>query len=473
MNRIITQLPMKNNKINWKDTAGMFLEIEYFDEKYTVEILKYTSKKQRLLVKYKNRITDTNATNFVKGHFGAILGIIDSNYKKNIGDSLNCGSLIVIDRKKDSKKRKLYKVKCTVCNFNSNMECYRGGKLIDHWMGEEKDMLHIGCPCCSGHIIAVGINDIPTTAPEYVKYFSGGYDEAKKYSVNSNIKINPFCPDCLRVLDKKILIYNLIRQGVGCDCGDGYSYAERFFIELFKQTGIEYVFQATKTIIEWANNYRYDFYIPKYNTIIEVHGSHHYKDAWNPAVVTQENDNRKEQLAISNAISYYKTIDCSVGEPNYIKTNILKSGILDILNIEENTINWIKCSENATRNLVKEICEFWNENYTIKNTVDIASYYGIDRHTVRRYLLLGNEHNWCNPPYSPQITKKIGCKKMILHYNKKVAVFKDNVFLGEFVSGAELSRVSESIFGVKFSNSKISYSCKTGNRYKGYNFKHI
>ena len=73
---------MKNNKINWKATIGMSLEIEYFDEIYTVKILEYTPKKQRLLVKYKNRETDTNATNFKKGHFGAILGIIDSNYKR-------------------------------------------------------------------------------------------------------------------------------------------------------------------------------------------------------------------------------------------------------------------------------------------------------------------------------------------------------------------------------------------------------
>ena len=87
MNHIITQLPMKNNKINWKATIGMSLEIEYFDEIYTVKILEYTPKKQRLLVKYKNRVTDTNTNNFKNGHFGAIIGIIDSNYKKNIGDS--------------------------------------------------------------------------------------------------------------------------------------------------------------------------------------------------------------------------------------------------------------------------------------------------------------------------------------------------------------------------------------------------
>lgn len=473
MNHIITQLPMKNNKINWKATIGMSLEIEYFDEIYTVKILEYTPKKQRLLVKYKNRVTDTNTNNFKNGHFGAILGIIDSNYKKNIGDSFNGSSLIVIDRKKDSKRRKLYKVKCTVCNFNSKMECYRGGKPVDHWMGEERDMTHITCPCCCGHITAVGINDIPTTSPEYVKYFPNGYDEAKKYSVNSNAQINPFCPECSKTLNKKVYIYNMIRQGIGCDCGDGCSYPEKFFIEFLRQAKVDYVFQANKSILEWANKYKYDFFIPHFNTIVETHGNQHYQDAWDSIEATRKNDNIKEQLAISNSIKHYKVIDCRVSDLNYIKTNILNSGLLDILNIDQHIIDWNQCSKYATKNLVKEVCNYWNENYNIESTQNIAIHFNMDRHTIQRYLVTGNKHGWCNPPYSPQITKKIASQKAALHFNKKVAVFKDGIFLGEFISGAELSRVSEDVFGVKFGNSKISHSCNTGNKYKGYNFKHI
>lgn len=99
-----------------------------------------------------------------------------------------------------------------------------------------------GCPVCSNIKVVQGINDIPTTNPEMIKYFQGGVEEAKLYHSGSTQKIYPKCPECGRIHNKLVSITNLKLYGFQCICSDGISYPEKFVINLLDQCNINYVF---------------------------------------------------------------------------------------------------------------------------------------------------------------------------------------------------------------------------------------
>lgn len=95
------------------------------------------------------------------------LTIIDIEYKSNIYN---------IKGRKKSMREKYYKYKCNICGWDNGL--IRASDLNKG----------AGCSCCAGKTVVEGINDIPTVAPYMVKYFQGGYDEAKLYSIGSKKK---------------------------------------------------------------------------------------------------------------------------------------------------------------------------------------------------------------------------------------------------------------------------------------------
>ena len=72
------------------------------------------------------------------------------------------------------------------------------------------------------------------------------------------------------------------------------------------------------------------------------------------------------------------------------------------------------------------------------------------------------KHGWCNA--DPEERKK----------SKQIEVFDTKgKSLGVFISGSELSRQSEKLFGQKLPQTSISYAAKNNKEYKGYIFKYI
>ena len=156
------------------------------------------------------------------------------------------------------------------------------------------------CPCCKNKQVISGINDIPTTEPWMVKYFPGGYDEAKNYTSGSEYMFFPICPDCGEQSKVKVITYNLKRQRtITCTCKDSFSYPEKFMYKLLEQLNVKFIYQLTKQTLKWVSSYRYDFYLPELNIIIETHGSQHY----NIENVIQ-NDCDKKKLANINGVKY-------------------------------------------------------------------------------------------------------------------------------------------------------------------------
>lgn len=208
-------------------------------------------------------------------------------------------------------------------------KCRKCGKLHYFVNGYFKRYLKIcdnecnGIRCGNnrgGRTVIYGYNDLATINPELIKYFPNPED-AKKCMARSRQKIQLKCPECGRI--KWITLDKLSQHGFSCDiCSDGVSYPEKVTALILSSLNIKYQKQ-----FRFENyNYMYDFYLPEYNVIIEVHGNQHYQDnGWITYEEEHENDIRKYDLAVLNGYEYNKNffvIDAQKSNIEYLKNSI-------------------------------------------------------------------------------------------------------------------------------------------------------
>lgn len=267
------------------------------------------------------------------------------------------------------------------------------------------------------------------------------------------------CPDCGTI--KKIKCSNFVKNGLGCPCGDGISYPNKFLNAILSQ--LQHVAFRTEETICFK---RFDAIIPKSNIVIEMHGAQHYNhiNGWGVTLEDQmSNDQYKKQLATDNKLKYIE-IDCRKSDMEWIKQSIMNSELPKILNFKEEDIDWTECDRSSLGNKVKEVCQMW-ENTNNKSTGEIAKRIKLSKGTVVRYLKRGAVVGWCNYDSAYELEKTNA---------KQVEMFKDDISLGVFKSAVEIDRVSKDMFGVKLTNSIISKVCRGEIKiHKGYTFKYF
>lgn len=247
------------------------------------------------------------------------------------------------------------------------------------------------CPICNGNRVVKGINDLWTTHPDIAKLLKNPED-GYKYSKGSQTKCTFTCPNCKAESSKKINKI-VLGQTICTECSDGMSFPERIMFNLLKTLNVN--FEKEKIFI-WATNKRYDFYLPDYNCIIEMHGGQHYKSGFNISNRSlneeQKNDLIKEKLAKKNGILHYIVIDSRRSTVEYIKNSIIDSELFDILNMKIDNIDWYKCGLKSYKNMIKVICDKYNEGKTINQ---IMKELKLSEYKVKKYLQLGTKLNYC------------------------------------------------------------------------------
>lgn len=352
---------------------------------------------------------------------------------------------------------KWYKYRCNICGWDN-------GWIVEYSLDSKS-----GCSCCAGKTVVEGINDIPTTAPWMVKYFQGGYDEAKLYTRTSNKKIYPICPECGNIRNINIPICTIYKkQSIGCSCGDGISYPNKFAYNMLKQLGLNFISEYSP---EWINPKRYDFYFELNNNkyILEMDGGWHNKDnnlSGQSKEKSKNIDKYKYYSAIKNGIKVIR-INCGKSDMKYIAYNILHSELTKILNLS--VVDWIECDKYAISNLAKEICLFWSDNSQLSSK-DLSKIYKLNYCTIIKYLKIGSIHAWCQ--YLPSDERLKGTKKVKELMGKPIEVFKNNVSYGKFNSTVELANRSYDLFQIKFSQASISRASNSNKEYKGFIFKY-
>lgn len=330
------------------------------------------------------------------------------SFKYDIGDMID--SIEILDRKvdniyKNQGFRKYYLYKCHICGFDSSKEFYTKDNVRNElWINESNLNKGQRCACCNGRVVQKGINNVAATNPELVKYFVDK-SLADKYSSHSNQYIDVMCPICGTIKDKQMMINTISREGVSCvKCGSSYSYPEKFMYFLLHRLKVNFnmhkSFEWSKNVVhnnsKLSGNKEYDFYLPDYHLIIEMHGKQHYSSdcSFSKIDITgrslneeQENDTLKRNLAIDNGYGYIE-IDCQKSDVNYISQNIKSSKLSDYINLD--TVDWNKCNKDALHGLKLMIIEEKAANIDLKTT-DLAEKYNIDRSTVSRWLKQGKD----------------------------------------------------------------------------------
>ena len=444
-----SNVPLNGKGIDWNEIIKQNIGISFKYKEFEGEIyiIKYLKNKY-LLVKYLDyepyAIPQRNLFNC---KLGCLLEVINYKYIYDVGNIIKgkYSDIEILELFRKEKgfgmNVKWYKYKCLSCN-------------LKHEILETSLLNGTGCPVCAGKKVLVGINDIPTTAPWMVKYFQGGYDEAKLYTSGSGKTIKPICPDCGTIRNKPIPINILKRtKSIACKCNDGIPYPEKFMIVLLNQLNIKYEYNK---VFDWSDRKEYDFYIPYLNCIIETHGDQHYKNSFytihkgRTLEKEQENDEYKENIALDNGISNYIIIDCRKSELEYIKKNILNSKLNKFFDLSN--IDWNFCEEYALKNIVKEVCNIkkLNPNFT---SGDIAKITNLCIQTIIKYLKLGNKYKWCIYDIK-QERSKIG-KRMSgnLHPNCKKVICLTTNELFDTATQAE----------IKYNICKVGECCN-GNR---------
>lgn len=405
-NKILTELPMKNKTFDYKSMMGMNLELLYEDEIYKVNIIDYFKKDGsfRFLIDYNGYIKEdgVNCYSFVKGYFGSVLKKYTSEFKYKVEQHIKDDkrdliiterNAIEYNRKPDSKGRiynknkKFYKYTCNKCGWTEGQ--IEEGHLIEG----------VGCSCCSNRTVVANINSIKVKSPWMIE-LGVSEEDSLKYAPSSNKKIKVTCPDCGR--DKFMLVSNIYkRKSMGCPCGDGFSYPEKFVFSILEQLGVKFKTQYSPM---WANLKKYDFYFEFDNEhfIIETHGGQHYRETKRKGARTlqeeQENDKLKEQLAKDNGIENYIVIDCRESDLDWVKNSVLNSQLANKFNLSD--VKWLKCEEFALNNLVKTVCDYWNDKNEDKTINGVSRMFNLDMATIRNYLKKGNRLGWCN--YEPK-----------------------------------------------------------------------
>lgn len=328
----LSNIPKKGSFYNWSQSVGCSCPFIYGKEHGILSIIDYRvmGKNSEVKIKYKDNEGWIQTSALKRCQIGGIIKLFTADFYYNIGDILHCKTDIqIIDReyiKKDNRNRKLYTYKC--------LSCGQENQTFEAQLKELK-----GCPYCAGRIVKEGLNDITTTAPWMIGFFSSP-QEASKYTKNSMTKIFPYCPVCRRKQTKEKTIselYNLHKSG--CTCDTYMSFPEQVMFNLLAQNDIYFIHRATKKELPWANNYEYDFFIPNKNIIIEMHGAQHYEEHGFSSLggktlqEEQLNDQNKQLLAEQNGINYF-VIDCRKSNLDFILNNIINSNILEFLSIE-------------------------------------------------------------------------------------------------------------------------------------------
>ena len=464
-------------KINWSENIGKDMSGRFKGIDFEFKIIDYDKKKQKINIEYKNKIYTTYTSSLLGINLGSILGIKTKEYKFKIGDVVRGGindfKIINTIRKETmSNGKKItpkgYIVKCTKCGYKDVIS-------------ESNLKKGSSCRCCKNKIPVLGVNTIWDTDKFMIPIV--GEDIAKTHVHGSSEFVKVTCPYCGKESKTKRQINRIYQdKGIPCICKDSITYPEKFIFRLLEILNIDFIYQLTNKQSKWVERKRYDFYFRLNNEefIIEANGGQHPNTKYYnkksfklDEEIQLQNDIYKKNLALKNGIKdeNYIVLDCSLSDKNFIKDEIIKSRLNEIFNLS--LVDWDKCDEFALKNLVKEVCDYWNNKEDWETTGDLAKKFKLNKSTIRDYLKKGAKLDFCI--YDTQTERKRGNEKSVFKKRRKVEVFDlNNNSLGVFESNSALVRESEKKFGVKFNSGSISHICKGDfNQHKVFKFKYV
>ena len=320
-----------------------------------------------------------------------ITGAISYNYKYAVGERIQLGKtdITILEQYRSGKKNvRVYRYHCNKCNQENR---------ISEYSINDKGC----CPVCAGNIVISSINDIATTDAWMLPYFDNP-ELAKQYSRGSKSTPAFHCPDCGRKRKKPLMICTLYRtRSIGCVCGDGYSYPNKFMYslldQLLRQKKISWF--DSEFIDDWTEGRKYDFIVELVlegkKIIIEMdgglgHGNRYLDDTVSPAEA-KEIDAWKDSQAKKHGIHVYR-IDATQSSVNFLKESIIKE-VSSVIDLSE--VSWEEADKFAISNLTKRVCQYYENNKPL-STEQLSKIFHIHKTTALSYIRRGEQYGWCS-----------------------------------------------------------------------------
>lgn len=391
-------------------------------------------------------------------------------WKYEIGVTINDGrrNMTITDREirymsswKKPCHQKWNKFTCNNCGW------------IEGWIPEKAIKEGKGCACCKGRVVVKGINDIATKAPYVIPYLVNKED-AYKYTPSASKIIKTKCVFCGEERDYRIS--QLTANPYVCyRCGKNTSIYERIFYEFLTMYNVDFIPQLSSANMRWCGKYRYDFYIPKLNTIVELNGNQHYQIQGiydRSFEEIHENDMEKLHLAFKNGIEGYSVFAFGKARKNKIIDIIYNHPIIDELNIDKSNLkqNLDECYKRAFTKKTIEICQYYTSHPEL-SAKDIGKKFGVSSTKVLYALWDGTYLGICD--YDGQEKLKQVRINNNLKKSKSIEIITPKGKSFSFGSIREACRMSDSVFNIHFSRFYIKKHCLNGELFHGYSFKYI
>lgn len=392
----LSHLPKHGSSgISAKKSVGNIVKFKCGEVEGELKLLSYDKNDRSFSVDYNGEIKRITTNDLFNCRLKTLTNQITKEYKHMIGDIVGRYKILELTTKGKDRKR-AYLSKCLDCGHE---------QIRIH-----RELESSCCVCVKKSFVVEGVNDCLTTHP-FIKKYVVDSEQLKLVTSSSPRKIECKCPICHT--KKMCSPWEIRFNGFACKrCGDGQTFPEKIIGEMLRQLKIDFIPQASKKTLHWCENYRYDFYLPKYNTIIEAHGEQHYIDykQWTKLTLEQiqENDSYKETIATSNGISKYIVLDCRVSEMDWIRNSIMTSELPRLLEFDIDDIDWGKCLKYINTPVITLIVDLWNNG--MHSTVEIGQEVGLAKSTVRRYLKIANELKLCE--YNTKIVNEYKARKI-------------------------------------------------------------
>lgn len=384
--------------IDWKNSIEFTINFIYNDVEGEIEIIDYDTKEAKLTIKYNNKKFNIYSSKLLECKLGTIIGEISKEFKVEVGTHFKDDKrdIVIInreyrDRKDCEGKRKWYKYKCNKCGWENG------------WVEEYNLLKRVsGCSCCHSLTTVLGINTIWDTC-RWMCDLGVSEEDAKKYTSNSTKEIKVRCPICGKEKFKRA---NTIfrNKSIGCKvCSDGISFPEKFIFSLLTQLNLRFEREYSPDYLIMVDESkisrkRSDFYLLDYNIVIETdgglghNGGRMHTSSKKSLSESIEIDNWKDEQHLKHGVQTIR-INCFQSDMEYIKRNVLNSELSEIFELDR--VDWDECNMFAMSNMLKKVCNYWNNRGECDRTTDLAKIFGVSSSTIRSYLKKGTKLGFC------------------------------------------------------------------------------
>ncbi|QYC50912.1 hypothetical protein [Mammaliicoccus phage vB_MscM-PMS3] len=317
----LSTLPRRGKSIDWKATNHT-VPFKYHDIEGTLHLKYSPSQSKTVLIEITyNDITFTQQVNNLKR---VKLNYITTQNKKytmqdyNVGDLVKGCEILAVKKQGDKYFYLVYNIKEEVYGTISNqhLKTIRTSNYVPQDTVPQSKLLYHN---------------------KHIHQYVTNRDDLFNYRHTSLNKISTTCPKCHKV--KHIRVVDLAMDTYLCSCSkQKSSFGERVTQAYLDVLGVEY---KKEYKFKDLGLKRFDFYLPKSNTVLEVHGIQHYQEVrgYMSHKVTKQSDVEKRQYCKDHGITYveidarkstFKHVIGSLNQYTYVDPKRIKDRYIEL-----------------------------------------------------------------------------------------------------------------------------------------------